>query len=391
MPHPDDRNEFKERINRFLVSPLDLESKLWECEVSTGALGSSGAIISGIKYISQNDGSETVFLFRNHHVLCDGVSLSTVVSDASDESKELNDMRIGAIEKKQRKAKHTSIASRLIAWFAYYIIGTIYALSVQFWNMFTSPPNPFDAFTKKSSTGVKPRSVSWKYLTSVNEAKSVLNVVSGEAMHATLNDLFVSILSSALEKQYRELREHKCIVDAFQSTLNIVCPVHLPGNSHNKSIGNTIGAFVTTVPFNPSHPQSALSRLHKVHQNLSKVKHTPAAQISWLVSSFISTFCPEYVAKYVMVRANCHAAAALSNVHGFPKKIHWMGRPVEMLCAFLPLPPRIPIGMVITSYDGQIIMSIDADQRVVKDADLFLDFMIEDYQALKEEALPQSR
>lgn len=383
LPHPSDREELKERISAFLTSPIDIHTKLWECEISSGTLGSSGAIIKDNK--CQND-TETVFLFRNHHLLCDGVSLSTVVSDASDESDELNAMVIAIMEKEKRKMKSISIASRLAALFMFNVVGTIYALSMQFWNMFTSPPNPFETFTKKSNVGVTPRSISWKYLASVKEAKSVLKTVSKETRHATLNDMFVSILSSALEKQYHKLQDHEDIHDAIQSTINVVCPVHLSGGLRGKSIGNSIGAFVTTVPFNPSHPSTALSRLHTVSHNLRKVKRTPAARISWLVSSFISMFCPEFVAKYAMVRANCHAAAAISNVHGFTKKIHWMGRPVEMLCAFLPLPPKIPIGMVITSYDGNIIMSLDADCRVVPDADKFLEYLIEEYQALRKEA-----
>lgn len=386
LPHPYDSEEFKARVSNFLTSPMDIKTKLWECTMSTGDIGSSGAIITDKPRENSYNESETIFLFRNHHVLCDGVSLSTVVSDASDEREELNDALQSALDKQTSLMKRAGLISRLLTWLMYYIVGSIYALSVQFWNMITSS-NPFDIFAIGSRMQERKRSVAWRYLASVQEAKSTLKANSRLPKHATLNDLFVSILSRALEKQYQVL-QNSSSPKQTQPTVNIVCPVHLSGGvgPPGRCIGNSIGAFVTTVPFRPNNPFSSTSRLCRVSQNLNKVKHTPAAKISWAVSSFISTFAPESVAKFALVYANCHAVAAISNVHGFPKKIHWMGRPVEILCAFLPLPSGIPIGIVVTSYNGKIIISLDADEGIVPDADKFLDFMIEEYQALKTES-----
>jgi hypothetical protein len=222
-------------------------------------------------------------------------------------------------------------------------------------------------------------------LTSVDEAKSTLKAVSSK--HITLNALFVSILSSALEKQYRALNEHNIISQDLQSTVSIVCPVNLRGGIilPDGKIGNEIGAFAMKVPFDPDNRCLPILRLYKVAKTLHNVKHTPAAKISWLISYLISTFATESIAKLALVYANCHAVAAISNVHGFPKKIHLMARSVEVLCAFLPLPPRIPIGLFITSYDGKVIISLNADKRIVPDGDRFLDFMIEEYEALHEE------
>ncbi|KAL3794874.1 hypothetical protein ACHAWO_007648 [Cyclotella atomus] len=45
VAHPNDHKEFKARVSDFHTSPLDIHKKLWECQVSTGDLGSSGAII----------------------------------------------------------------------------------------------------------------------------------------------------------------------------------------------------------------------------------------------------------------------------------------------------------------------------------------------------------
>ena len=391
LSHPKDSKEFKARVSNFLTSTMDIKTKLWECTMSTGDIGSSGAIIEVQHCAEKNEESETVFLFRNHHVLCDGVSLSTVVSDASDEREELIDALQRAMDKKKSLIKSKGFISRFLTWTMYFIVGSIYALSVQFWNMITSS-NPFDIFKTSSRTLEKKRSVAWKYLASVQEAKSTLKANCRLPKRVTLNDLFVSLLSKALEKQYQILQDSS-IPTKTQPTVNIVCPVYLKGGASltSRCIGNSIGAFVTTVPFCPNKTSSSTSRLYSVSKNLNKVKHTPAAKISQAVSSFISTFAPESIAKLALVYANCHAVAAISNVHGFQKKIHWMGRPIEILCAFLPLPPGIPIGIVVTSYDGKIIMSLDADESIVPDADAFLDCMIEEYEALKSETYSLSQ
>ena len=92
-----------------------------------------------------------------------------------------------------------------------------------------------------------------------------------------------------------------------------------------------------------------------------------------------------------IVRANCHAVAVLSNVHGYPFEIHWRGMPVKNLCPFLPLPPKVPVGVLVTSYDGKIILSVEsADERVVPDTEVFLNYMLEEYEAIKYEIAQKS-
>ena len=56
-----------------------------------------------------------------------------------------------------------------------------------------------------------------------------------------------------------------------------------------------------------------------------------------------------------------------------------------MLCAFLPLPPKVPIGILATSYNGKIILGVEANEQLVPDADGFLDYMLEGYKQMKKE------
>ena len=60
---------------------------------------------------------------------------------------------------------------------------------------------------------------------------------------------------------------------------------------------------------------------------------------------------------------------------------------METICPILPLPPGIGIGVVVSTYNGKIFLTIDADSRIVPDADRFLGFMLEEYEVLKNETI----
>ena len=388
LPHPQNPSEFKARIDKFLTSPMDLSEQMWEVCISSGPVGASGAILNSEDLIEQGYKSETVALFRSHHVLCDGVSWSAVVKDSADEHDQLDELMLDALEKYKMHAQNVGVLHRLVGLVMYYVFGSIFALSLQLWNMFTST-NPFDEFIKDPKDKDNKRSVSWKYLATIDDAKSVTKSISSDLK---LNDLFIALLSSALEKQYQELKAKSDVSKTSSkcpSSVRVVVPVHLTGAIlPGQTIGNKIGAFVASIPFNAS-PQkkqtNSLSRLRKISRILSRIKRTPAPQISWFITALISTLGLESIAKYAMVRCHCHAAAVVSNVHGFPFQIHWKGRPIEIICAFLPLPPQIPIGVLVTSYDGKIVVSVEADEQVVPDADRFLDYILEEYEVIKEE------
>jgi hypothetical protein len=385
--HPNDVQETKDRIVNFLTTPIDVTDKLWQVELSNGALGSSGAILHANELKANGHETEVLALFRNHHCLCDGVSLSAAVSDLSNESKELRDKILYAVEAHKQRLLRTSFITRVLSFvvgsLTYYVIGSIIALTLQAWNMVVSS-NPFEDFMKRGSDAK--RSVSWKYLATLDDAKRVTKSVK---KGAKLNDLFVACLTAAIQKQHESLRAS--IADKKMkapTSFNLVVTTHLRGGlvMPNESLGNKIGAFAVKVPTKVKC-DSSIKRLRTISKALQLWKRTPAPQISFLLTSFIGNWLPKRFAKYALVKANCHAVATISNVHGFTEPIHWDGNQVEMICAFLPLPKGIPVGIVVTSYNGRIIMSVDADASVVPDADTFLQWMVDEYQTIKSEAV----
>ena len=384
VSHSKDPEEFKARVNQFLTSPIDVLDSPWEINLSSGPIGSSGAIINSKELIAEGYTRETVALFRVHHVICDGVSMSKVVKDICDEKDKLDRILLDAVEKYKAHVKRMGVLKRLAGFLMYYFIGSMVALSLQFWHMITSV-NPFDALIEPTAKRNIKRSVCWKFLDAVDDAKQVAKSIGH---HTKLNDLFVSLASKALERQYENVKNKSGQTNiSCPSAVSIVVPVHLQGSIlPGQSIGNKVGAFVARIPFNPTKQTSSLQRLSKISKIMNVAKHTPAPLISWFLTSLLSKLGIVSLAKDAIVRANCHAVAVISNVHGYPFEIHWNGRPIKMICPFLPLPPQIGIGIMATSYDGKIILSVESgDERVVPDAEVFLDFMLEEYEAIKQE------
>ena len=383
--HPKSPQEFKNRINKFLTDPIDVTDRPWEINISSGPLGSSGAILNSEELIQQGYKVETVALFRVHHVICDGVSMSAIVKEMSDEKEQLDSLLLDTVDKYKTQVKKMGVIKRLVGFILYYVLGSVVAITQQLYNMLTSV-NPFNAVTDTNIESVGKRSVCWKYLAKVDDAKAVAKTIGH---HTKLNDLFVALLGRALEKQYQlleaksETKPTKC-----PSSVNIVVTAHLTGSIlPNQSISNKVGAFVSRIPFNPSGHTSSLSRLGRISKILNRAKRTPAPLISHFITSLISKLGSSSLAKYALVHTNCQAVAVISNVMGYPFEIHWRSMPIKLLCAFLPLPPKIHIGLLVTSYNGQIILSVEsANGRVVPDAEKFIEFMLEEYESICLEA-----
>ena len=89
---------------------------------------------------------------------------------------------------------------------------------------------------------------------------------------------------------------------------------------------------------------------------------------------------------WLFENAHANASVVVTNVRGPDRVVHLDGREVVGTLGFLPLPPGIPIGMVIQSYANTLTLTIMAEPWAVPDADLFLSWIVEEYQALKRQA-----
>mmetsp|Transcript_7084 Transcript_7084/g.13026 ORF Transcript_7084/g.13026 Transcript_7084/m.13026 type:complete len:567 (-) Transcript_7084:198-1898(-) len=390
------RNDLKHRIQACLTHPLNVNDALWQVQISSGILGSSGAIPGNkVELLRQEFPyfKESILLFRGHHALADGVSLTAAFGDLCDEAQELRD----AVhhEVKRRMGRNKTILQRLqlylkrLVWFLH---GSVQATLHHVYLLLFTPNNPFSELQDLLQTEINQtdgRTVSWCDAAPLNQVKQVAKSM-GKSV--TINDVMVSCVTYAVAKQ---LEFHKtrlqathpdnAILKRVHNTINVVIPVHLGGGVllPGQSVGNNLGAFCAQVPGEGTI--GAEVRLQHVHESLHTVKNTPAPLLSYMLARVATSCFPISLKQWLFTSAitQSHACVAITNNRGSPRELHLDGQAIVSMAGFLPLPPSIPIGVSITSYNGEISLSVTAEPWAVPDSDLFLKWMLEEYARLE--------
>jgi len=420
------RQDLKQRIEELVSTAMDVKKSLWEVHISSGPLGRSGAISreacdeiysrngtdNGSSTGSQEKEKETILLFKCHHSLGDAVSLSASIGDLVDEANEIKEKIKAEIRRRRNQGKNKSALQKmlkLLQSIIMFLLGSLQALLRHGYLLLTTRTNPWHTVL-----GLTPaegevlalslgRSVSWyDNIASVEEVKNVAKLLGGPK--ATVNDVFVSCVTAAVARQLEEHRKRILVQKSIQggigkeaensdcgdkqSSFNVVIPSHLAGGiiPPGRGVGNLIGAFVARVPGEMGKSIRPSERLALVHDELYKVKRSPAAILSFGMAKLMASYFPERLAVRLFQSSSANAAVAVTNSRGPEEKVHINGRPVEALNGFLPLPPGLPVGVVVGSYNSKVSLSLNADKFAIPDADKFLGWVLDEYHLLVKEA-----
>lgn len=422
------RKDIQSRIEALQTQPLNVHDKTWEVQIaSSGPVGASGGAPSSVAVSPEDkDLVESILFFRGHHALGDGVSLFTAILDLCDEAEEFRET-IKKELKKRFKGKSDLTIPEVMAYqlkkIFFFLVGCLQAVLYQgklyLWTLIDANPmrqlSRWALSERTSDDDATPRrSTSFSMAAPVDEVKWVAQTLIGKK--ATLNDVFVSCVSVAVARQLDYHRQRLSVLDDVAEAeegraeankkrrrrrrrrrelpkmhnMNIVMPVHLYGGIMlpGQSLGNRIGAMVAQVP--GEGDMKSADRLEKVHNTLFALKRTPTPLLSYLLvrltSSVSGTFLPNSWTQFLFSKANVNAVAVVSNVRGPPTPLHVKGRRVQSVHGFVPLPPGIPIGVVVSSYAGNVKLSLSAEPWAVPDGDQFLVYVLEEYQSLLEQA-----
>jgi hypothetical protein len=396
------RTELKDWITDAIMQPIPLSESLWQARTATGGvIGQSGAISKqhAAQILADNPqaGVESLLLFRAHHCMADGVSLGAIFGDFMDEGAEFQELIAQKVKGfKKRKKSWWKRMQRLVFywwWGSIRAFGYQFYLYVQSW--ITSDPWKLLLQAHVEAQFSQPRTLSWVQVASVSEVKEVAAFFSQhtKGSKVTVNDIFCSCITAATAKLMAYHQNRHPDLRLTLPYMNIVIPVHMQGGIllPGQSMGNKIGAMVNRVPAEAaSDPQD---RLEQVHNALWKCKQTPAAVWSFLVAKTFGGIGNRLggLTPWLFEKAHANASVVVTNVRGPEKKVHLDGRRVEGSLGFLPLPPGIPIGMVVHSYANRITLSVIAKSWAVPDADLFLSWVVEEYQSLLQQATEEAR
>jgi hypothetical protein len=324
--------------------------------------------------------------------------LGAALLDLADEADELREeMHAAVLAYRQRRKSKTLWQRflRLLKLMVWFLVGSLWVFGQQFtlwWNRILSP-SPWDKLRKLVSPSKTPaRTLSCTAAGTVAQAKQVARVMSTkQGVKVTLNDVFVAAVTRAL---IRQLEHHQQVLEARRdvdeatsssflpspSHLTVVLPVHLKGGIllPNDSIGNQIGAVAARVPCGNENTTAA-DRLHAVHNALATVKQSPAALWSFGAATWATRLLPSSWVASLFRRAAAGASVVVTNVRGPDRILHYQGRPVETIQGFLPLPPGIPVGVTVNSYNGQVQLGLTAETWAVPNGDQFLAWVLEEY------------
>lgn len=205
------------------------------------------------------------------------------------------------------------------------------------------------------------------------------------ALHGTVNDLFLTIVSGAIEKY-----ANKHGIDTTGKYCLMQSPVDLRPPGYEEALGNHVATMSVAIPFGIDDPAE---RMRAVSERTRAAKE---ANLGYGMHVFLETWrkCPSPpVARWIRLafhapttqrilhrlkpRPSLHVCA--SNVAGTPEPVYLAGRKCIA---------QVPMGLTVHgcglfgtafSYDGRLQLGIATDEASAPDADSFLEFMIEGY------------
>lgn len=383
----DYRREIQSRIRLLQTTQWDLSDSLWHVWLAPWGLP-----LAPTSSDLEHDG-ESLLIFRGHHALADGASIGAALMDLFDEAEGYRQQIVSHLRKRRGQA-HTWLEQlayklKMAFWF---LLSSLRALSYQSYLLCSTivEPNPWSTLKRLSASTDAERTVAWTGPAAlVDQVKWVASVLGGPK--ATVNDVFVSCVTAALAKQLAWHRKRLEVLSEEtglsqtlpkQRKMHISVPVHLKGGVviPGESVGNNLGAFVVRVP--GESDDNGVDRFVAVHRELNSVKRTPAAFLSHLMAktlSYSSHVLPNRITSWIYARASAGSVAVVTNTRGPPQHVHLGGRRVETIYGFVPLPPGLPIGVVVSSYANQMNLTVTAEPWAVPDADQFLVWVLEEY------------
>ena len=386
-----EREDLLARLTLAQLTPLELTKSLWKVQIVPNV--TQGLVPSSKTAKGE---SRSIILWQSHHVLADGVSLGAALLDLADEAPAMRAQIRAAVQK--RRSREKSWWQRL--WKKFLLALWILLGSIPvFWNQFKLmvanwAPHPWRTLQKLVGGQEPSRTLACTSAGTVAQAKWVAQTLSRgqkKKLKITINDVFVSVITSALIRQLKEHRERlhaRLPVEeeaapsplVAQHYMTVVIPVHLRGGVllPEDSVGNKIGAFGVRVPAE-NELLTPVERLHQVHRALQAVKQSPAPFWSFGIATAVTKLLPSSWASYIFKHSSAGATVVVTNVKGPDKALHYQGREVEAVHGFIPIPPGIPVGVTINSYNGKINLGLTAESWAVPDGDRFLSFVLEEY------------
>jgi WS/DGAT/MGAT family acyltransferase len=212
------------------------------------------------------------------------------------------------------------------------------------------------------------RRAAWSEPVALADVKTVASLVRG-----TVNDVMLAAIAGALR---RYLQRGSGVAAGL--TLHAGLSVSAHASGAEPGLGNQVGALLVPLPVGLADP---LERLAEVKQCMDELKgSTDASLVAGLLNAL--GMAPPQVREVILERYCSQETAMIANVPGPDERISLFGAPLEMLLFWIPAFGRVGLCLSISSYAGQVHLSVATDRGLIPDPEAILSGFHAEFDAL---------
>eukprot|EP00004_Rigifila_ramosa_P003318 TRINITY_DN1355_c0_g1_i11.p1 TRINITY_DN1355_c0_g1~~TRINITY_DN1355_c0_g1_i11.p1 ORF type:complete len:443 (-),score=87.67 TRINITY_DN1355_c0_g1_i11:892-2220(-) len=326
LPEPADQATLQKIVSEMFNKPLTLDKPLWDLYNFDNYVGDGGA-------------PRSVWLFRFHHCLADGIAALHFMMRADDNIFEKIQLQKSEKETKQQPRQTPKSQITWMQKLSYLpkVIATIfYLLSVR-----RDPPSIF--FPRER---VRHRTLDWSSKTySVDTIKSIKTKLG---QNATVNDVLIAAAAGSFR---RFMLERGGNSEALKAVVWVNLREMVKDFTRDITWGNNLGTVFIKFPIEIADP---VARVRNISEQVAVLRKSPEPLVASGMMKIFGDIAPPFFTNLLWNSSAYKASFSLSNVPGPQYACHMKGRKLNRLMFFVPPVGFLGIFVCILSYNGEI-------------------------------------
>ena len=214
---------------------------------------------------------------------------------------------------------------------------------------------------------------------SLDDVKEIKNALGG-----TVNDVVLALASGALRRLLQQRGER---VEGLDFRAMIPVNVRRVDDDHDP-LHNRVAMQIARLPLEVADPVERLARVVDVTGEMKRGHQAEGVETIEAIGDFVAQNMVTQIAR--LVARTRPFNITITNVPGPPFTGYLLGAPLRELYGLVPLYRDQALGMAILSYDGGLFWGLNADWDALPDLHSVVEFLAEEYDALRKRAVPES-
>jgi WS/DGAT/MGAT family acyltransferase len=325
---PGGDDQVADLIGRMMATRMHREHPLWDITVCTGLADGRWGLLS-----------------RVHHALADGVSgtaLLRVLYDIPDEAAP----RPVGVGRGSGTLLGRAVAAVLAAGRGGLALGSAVV--------------PVHGPSVSGEVGPK-RRYAWTTVP-LSSARTVRH-----GLGVTVNDVALAAVTAG----FRDLLDHRGL-DPHPRAVRSLVPVSAWAGGPTDEPDNQVTLMLADLPV---HLEDPVERVRAVHDLVVRLRRAGEPEAGLLAQQLLAAVPYPIVGaatRWALRVPHHHLSTVTTNVPGPRHRLTCLGREVEQMLPYVPIADRVPLGVAMFTYAGQLTFGVTADHAVT-DLDVLVD------------------